>query len=83
MGAREVMRRVGDGYRLERPTHCRPELFRVISQCWHSEPSRRPTFAELKVELGHLLNDTERGGGFVDLEGFADEMRRDSLHRHH
>ncbi|XP_054257445.1 mucin-2-like [Macrosteles quadrilineatus] len=83
MGAREVMRRVRDGYRLDRPSHCRPELFRVISRCWHSEPSKRPTFAELKVELGALLSDPELHGSFVDLDSFADEMRRDTLHRHH
>lgn len=83
MGAREVMRRVRDGYRLDRPSHCRPELFRVITQCWHSEPSKRPTFAELKVELGQLLSDSELNGSYVDLDSYADEMRRDTLHRHH
>uniref|UniRef100_A0A1B6GS10 receptor protein-tyrosine kinase n=1 Tax=Cuerna arida TaxID=1464854 RepID=A0A1B6GS10_9HEMI len=83
MGAREVMRRVRDGYRLDRPSHCRPELFRLIAQCWHSEPVKRPSFAELKVELGQLLSDTELNGSYVDLDSFADEMRRDTLHRHH
>lgn len=30
MGAREVMRRVRDGYRLERPAHCHPDLYLII-----------------------------------------------------
>lgn len=81
MGAREVMRRVKDGYRLDRPAHCRLELFRVITQCWHSEPSKRPTFSELKAELAQLLSDSEHHGSFVDLDSYADQMRRDSLHR--
>uniref|UniRef100_A0A1B6LY24 receptor protein-tyrosine kinase n=1 Tax=Graphocephala atropunctata TaxID=36148 RepID=A0A1B6LY24_9HEMI len=83
MGAREVMRRVRDGYRLDRPSHCRPELFRLIAQCWNSEPVKRPSFPELKVELGQLLSDSELNGSYVDLDSFADEMRRDTLHRHH
>lgn len=88
MGAREVMRRVRDGYRLERPSHCRMELFRVISRCWHSDPNKRPTFAELKQEIGQLLGDTENGGGYVDLESLADEIKQgmhnsSSLQRKH
>lgn len=82
MGAREVMRRVRDGYRLDRPNHCHSKLFRVIDRCWHSEPSKRPSFAELKAELAQLLSDSEHRGSFVDLDSYADEMRRGSLHRH-
>ncbi|XP_039294168.1 serine/threonine-protein kinase STE20-like [Nilaparvata lugens] len=78
MGAREVMRRVRGGYRLDRPTHCHQTLFRVIGRCWHSEPAKRPTFAELKQQLGDLLADEEHNGNYVDLESLADEMRQTS-----
>ena len=30
MGAREVMRRVRDGYRLERPHHCHQQIYLII-----------------------------------------------------
>lgn len=75
MGAREVMRRVREGYRLDRPAHCHPEFFRVIQRCWHSEPAKRPTFSELKQELGQLLGDSEHGGCYVDLESLAEEIK--------
>ncbi|XP_075233915.1 uncharacterized protein LOC142331744 [Lycorma delicatula] len=75
MGAREVMRRVREGYRLDRPSHCHQEFFRVIQRCWNSEPAKRPTFAELKHELGQLLGDSEHGGGYVDLDGLAEEIK--------
>ena len=48
MGAREVMRRVRDGYRLERPSHCHPELYKIISKCWAGDMNKRPDFTELR-----------------------------------
>ncbi|VVC25010.1 Protein kinase, ATP binding site,Tyrosine-protein kinase, active site,Protein kinase domain,Protein [Cinara cedri] len=73
MGAREVMRRVREGYRLDKPAHCRSELFKVITKCWTADPSKRPTFAELKQELGALLENPEFEGSYVDLESLVDE----------
>ncbi|XP_065346401.1 tyrosine kinase receptor Cad96Ca-like [Cloeon dipterum] len=70
MGAREVMRKVREGYRLERPLHCRPELFRVVASCWVSDPYLRPDFSQLRVELRRLQDeDTDSpGGGHVDID---------------
>ncbi|XP_012287979.1 uncharacterized protein LOC105703850 isoform X2 [Orussus abietinus] len=72
MSAREVMRNVQSGYRLERPSHCRSELFRVISRCWHADPDRRPEFQTLRRDLAQLLEDN-MNGHYVDLESFASE----------
>ncbi|XP_053994455.1 uncharacterized protein LOC128884830 [Hylaeus volcanicus] len=72
MTAREVMRNVQNGYRLERPSHCRSELFRVISRCWQADPDRRPEFQTLRRDLAQLLEDN-MNGHYVDLESFASE----------
>ncbi|XP_066595119.1 uncharacterized protein [Prorops nasuta] len=72
MTAREVMRNVQSGYRLERPSHCRSELFRVIARCWHADPDRRPEFQTLRRDLAQLLEDN-MNGHYVDLESFASE----------
>ena len=48
MGAREVMRRVRDGYRLERPSHCHPQLYSIITKCWAGDMNKRPDFTELR-----------------------------------
>ena len=48
MGAREVMRRVRDGYRLERPAHCHPDLYLIIQKCWAGDMNKRPDFSELR-----------------------------------
>ncbi|XP_059477417.1 tyrosine kinase receptor Cad96Ca-like [Neocloeon triangulifer] len=70
MGAREVMRKVRDGYRLERPLHCRPELFRVIASCWISDPYLRPDFAQLRTELRRLQDEDIAcpAGGHIDVQ---------------
>lgn len=78
MGAREVLRRVRDGYRLERPAHCRPELFRIVLRCWHADPAKRPDFGELRRALADLLEDGVRAGSYVDLEGFAMDSNKAS-----
>lgn len=70
--AREVVRLVREGGRLERPPHCRSEFFRLASRCWHHDPGRRPSFGELKRELATLVEDVRFGGGYVDLDAFAD-----------
>ena len=51
MGAREVMRRVRDGYRLERPSHCHPDLYKIISKCWAGDMNKRPDFTELRLVI--------------------------------
>ena len=55
MGAREVMRKVRDGYRLERPGHCHPDLYHIIQKCWAGDMNKRPDFSELRKVRGGLL----------------------------
>lgn len=76
MGARLVMRKVKEGYRLEKPKYCKMQLFNVISKCWHADPNKRPTFTELKQELYELLENPEHLGNYVDLEGLAEDMNQ-------
>jgi serine/threonine protein kinase len=70
MGAREVMRRVRDGYRLERPAHCHPQLYNLIIQkCWSGDMNKRPDFSELRKELAKLLEDQH---GYIDLQNIPE-----------
>ena len=48
MGAREVMKKVRDGYRLERPAHCHPDFYHIIQKCWLGDMNKRPDFSELR-----------------------------------
>lgn len=51
----EVLQKVKVGGRLEKPSHCKAELFNVMSKCWAHDPKDRPTFKDLALELEKLL----------------------------
>ena len=59
MGAREVMKKVRDGYRLERPAHCHPDLYQTITKCWLGDMNRRPDFSELRKVTPDTANYIE------------------------
>ncbi|CAH0728073.1 unnamed protein product, partial [Brenthis ino] len=73
MSGREVLTAVTEGYRLERPPHCKPQLYRAMHSCWHADPSQRPTFATLKSQLAELLDNEPSEGNYVDLDSFYQE----------
>lgn len=81
MGARVVMKKVKEGYRLEKPKHCKSQLFNIISKCWNSDANKRPSFADLKQELGNLLDDNEHQGNYVDLESLIEDIS-EAVHSH-
>ncbi|XP_037895093.1 tyrosine kinase receptor Cad96Ca [Glossina fuscipes] len=69
ISAAEVMRKVRDGYRLEKPEHCRRELYNIMFYCWAENRHERPTFGEIVQMLDKLLH-TEMD--YVELERFPD-----------
>ncbi|CAH0768790.1 unnamed protein product [Bemisia tabaci] len=69
LAAAEVMKRVRDGYRLDKPEHCRRELYNIMYYCWDKDPKERPNFSELVDLLEQLLlSETE----YIELERFPD-----------
>ncbi|XP_037797711.1 tyrosine kinase receptor Cad96Ca-like [Penaeus monodon] len=69
MGAAEVMRKVKAGYRLEKPEHCRREIYNIMYYCWDKDSKERPSFTELVHTLeGLLLSEVE----YIELDRFPD-----------
>ncbi|PSN41563.1 Tyrosine kinase receptor Cad96Ca [Blattella germanica] len=69
LAAAEVMKRVRDGFRLDKPEHCRRELYNIMYYCWDKDPKERPSFGELVKLLEQLLlTETE----YIELERFPD-----------
>lgn len=54
----DVVKHVEVGYKMEAPDGCPLEIYEMMRQTWDLNPSKRPTFAELKVKLLHLKNLT-------------------------
>lgn len=47
----DVIGKIENGERLPLPPLCPPRLYSLMSQCWNYEPSKRPTFKEVKEVL--------------------------------
>jgi len=43
------------GYRLEKPDNCAPEVYEIMLECWNEDPQDRPTFSQLRTKFGSLI----------------------------
>ncbi|XP_066139191.1 tyrosine kinase receptor Cad96Ca isoform X1 [Euwallacea fornicatus] len=69
LSAAEVMRKVRDGYRLDKPEHCRREIYNIMYYCWDKDPNMRPSFSECVSLLENLImTETD----YIELERFPD-----------
>nr|XP_045605396.1 vascular endothelial growth factor receptor 1-like isoform X1 [Procambarus clarkii] len=48
------------GVRLDQPRFSTYSLYRVMLECWHTDPLARPSFSTLEHSLGEMLGDTEK-----------------------
>ncbi|XP_050510356.1 focal adhesion kinase 1 isoform X5 [Diabrotica virgifera virgifera] len=51
----DVIGKIENGERLPLPPNCPPRLYSLMSQCWSYEPSKRPTFKDIKEILQEIL----------------------------
>ncbi|KAM4571352.1 tyrosine-protein kinase Srms [Fundulus diaphanus] len=51
---KEVMDILTSGYRLPSPNRCPQNIYRIMLDCWHSEPSKRPSFHALQSQLDSI-----------------------------
>ncbi|XP_018342502.1 PREDICTED: proto-oncogene tyrosine-protein kinase receptor Ret [Trachymyrmex septentrionalis] len=52
------------GYRMEKPSNCSHQLYKLMVSCWHQEPGMRPSFKELTSHWERMLED---GVEYLDL----------------
>ncbi|XP_074035838.1 protein tyrosine kinase 2 Fak isoform X3 [Leptinotarsa decemlineata] len=51
----DVIGKIENGERLPLPPDCPPRLYSLMSQCWSYEPSKRPSFKDIKEILQEIL----------------------------
>ena len=56
----ELYEKLLTNYRMARPEFCPHDVYKVMLDCWNSEPKHRPRFRELADSLGDLLGEGER-----------------------
>ncbi|XP_062868864.1 megakaryocyte-associated tyrosine-protein kinase [Trichomycterus rosablanca] len=59
MTLKEVKEKLEEGYRMEPPENCPPDVYALIKSCWEQEPKLRPSFHKLKELLQAELNKCE------------------------
>jgi len=65
----EVMKKVREGVRLEKPDHCDREMYNIMYYCWDEDPAERPTFLQLVKDFEKMLmKETD----YIDLNHFPD-----------
>ncbi|KAK3701790.1 hypothetical protein QZH41_009800 [Actinostola sp. cb2023] len=50
----DVMAKVEKGYRMEIPEGCPTDVYNVMRECWHINPSSRPSFGEIRRKLENI-----------------------------
>ncbi|KAK7791000.1 hypothetical protein R5R35_007897 [Gryllus longicercus] len=51
----DVIGKIENGERLALPPNCPPRLYSLMSQCWAYEPSKRPSFKDIREVLHEIL----------------------------
>ncbi|XP_066151568.1 focal adhesion kinase 1 isoform X1 [Euwallacea fornicatus] len=51
----DVIGKIENGERLPLPENCPPRLYSLMSQCWSYEPTKRPSFKDIKEILQEIL----------------------------
>ncbi|XP_069676126.1 focal adhesion kinase 1 isoform X3 [Periplaneta americana] len=51
----DVIGKIENGERLALPPNCPPRLYSLMSQCWAYEPSKRPSFKDIREVLNEIL----------------------------
>jgi fibroblast growth factor receptor 1 len=76
LSSSEVLKRVRDGYRLEKPEHCKREIYNIMYYCWNKNPDERPSFSALVQDFETLLvKETD----YIDLNMFPEHAYYNEL----
>ena len=46
---------LSEGNRMESPQGCPEEFYTIMQDCWRKETKDRPSFAELSVQIGEII----------------------------
>ena len=70
MSPQEIPKRlINDGYRLERPEHCRRELYNLMGYCWQAQPAARMDFCQLRDRLSEFSLASQ---DYIELDRFPE-----------
>lgn len=53
----DVVQKVLNGYRLEKPHRCPDDMYQMVTKCWHTEAEHRPSFATVKKSVVEFIGE--------------------------
>ncbi|XP_070556590.1 tyrosine kinase receptor Cad96Ca-like isoform X2 [Ptychodera flava] len=57
MTGKEVIKEVIRGYKMHKPRHCSQKIYDFMSSCWRTNPTERPSFSDLCVQIEDMTQD--------------------------
>lgn len=56
--AADLLQKLRDDHRLEKPKYANDRIYELMIQCWNSDPDKRISFDEISSILGDFLHVT-------------------------
>lgn len=75
----ECGQRVVGGERLPKPNNCPSVLFTLMMNCWERNPDKRPTFAEILVDLEKFTSTQSADSSYLSFRDFHREFSSQNL----
>lgn len=66
------------GERLEKPFFMPDPVSAIMAKCWANDPKLRPTFSDLEIELGKML-DEESQSHYITMNNYFMCLRPTTL----
>ena len=63
----EFIRRLENGYRMEKPEFAPDHIGRLMTDCWKAQPHQRPTFSQLTESLGVYVETSMLGSNYIQM----------------
>ncbi|XP_028409545.1 uncharacterized protein LOC114532167 [Dendronephthya gigantea] len=64
--ALETVLFIGQGNRLEKPSHCSNQLYEIMAKCWKNDAKERPKFSEMWQNLRDMMTDEQKS--YIDVQ---------------
>ncbi|XP_046745280.1 vascular endothelial growth factor receptor 1-like [Diprion similis] len=77
----DMCQTLAEGYRMEKPQYASRSIYQMMLRCWKAEPSERPSFERLKIDISELIEEHVKTF-YLDLGNpytriYADIWKRD------
>ncbi|XP_046744927.1 macrophage colony-stimulating factor 1 receptor 2-like [Diprion similis] len=53
----DMCQTLAEGYRMEKPQYASRSIYQMMLRCWKAEPSERPSFERLKIDISELIEE--------------------------